>query len=62
MKKFIIELDVIPEIKNPVSLYCDNIGVVAQAKEPKSHHKSKYILRYFYLVREIIERQDVVIE
>ena len=62
MKKFIIELGIVLEIKNPVSLYCDNTGAVAQAKEPRSHHKSKHILRCFNLVREIIERQDVVIE
>ena len=62
MKKFITELGVIPEIKNPVPLYCDYTRVVAQAKEPRSHHKSKHILRRFHLVREIIERQDVVIE
>ena len=62
MKKFITELGVVPEIKNPVSLYCDNTGAVAQAKKPRSYHKSKHILRYFHLVREIIERQDVVIE
>ena len=62
MKKFITNLRVIPKIKNPVPLYCDNTGAVAQAKEPRSHHKSKHILRHFHLVREIIERQDVVIE
>ena len=43
-------------------LYCDNDGVVAQAKEPRSHHKSKHILWRFHLVWEIIERQDVIIE
>ena len=62
MKKFITELGVVPEIKNPVPLYCDNTGAIAQAKEPRSHHKSKHILRCFHLVREIIERQDMVIE
>ena len=62
MKKFITELGVVPEIENPVPLYCDNTRAVAQAKEPRSHHKSKHILRCFHLVREIIERQDVIIE
>ena len=62
MKKFITEFGVVPEIENPVPLYCDNTGAVAQAKEPRSHHKSKHILRRFHLVREIIERQDVIIE
>ena len=62
MKKFITKLDVVSEIENPVPLYCDNTGAVAQAKEPRSHHKSKHILRCFHLVREIIKRQDVIIE
>ena len=50
------------EIENPVPLYCDNIGAVAQAKKPRSHHKSKHILRCDHLIREINKRQDVVIE
>ena len=61
MKKFITEVGVIPEIENPVPLYCDNTGAVAQAKEPRAHHKSKHILRRFHLVREIVERQEVYI-
>ena len=56
MKKFNTELGVVPEIKNLVPLYHDNTGAVAQAKEPKFHHKSKHILRCFHLIREIIER------
>ena len=56
MKKFITELNVILEIENPVPLYYDNTRVVAQAKEPRSHLKSKHILRCFHLVHEIIER------
>ena len=56
MKKFITELGVVLEIENPVPLYCDNTGAVAQAKEPRAHHKSKHILRRFHLVREIVER------
>ena len=45
MKKFITELDVVPGIKQPVPFYYDNTGTVAQAKEPRSHHKFKHILR-----------------
>ena len=62
MKKFIIELGIVLKIKNPVSFYCDNTGAVVQAKEPNSHHKSKHILRHFHLIREIVERQNIVIE
>ena len=34
---FIIELDVVPSAKDPLELYCDNTGAVAQAKEPRAH-------------------------
>ena len=62
MKKFILELDVVPEIEGSKLLYYDNTGAVAQAKEPRAHHKSKHILRCFHLVREFVERQEVCIK
>ena len=62
MKKFITELDVVSTIEQSVSLYCDNTGAVAQAKELRSHHKSKHILRRFHLVWEIVERCDIIVE
>ncbi len=34
IKKFIIELAVVPSIKSAVPLHCDNNGTVIQAKEP----------------------------
>ena len=61
IKKFITGLGVIPSISNPVDLYCDNNGAIAQAKEPRSHQRSKHILRRYHLIREIIERGDVKI-
>ena len=62
MKKFITELGVVPEIEQPVPLHCDNTGIVAQAKESRSHHKFKHILRWSHLVREIVERRNVIVE
>ena len=56
MKKFISELAIVLEIESLVPLYCDNTRAIAQAKEPRTHHKSKHILRHFHLVREFIER------
>ncbi|KAF7832298.1 copia protein (gag-int-pol protein) [Senna tora] len=32
-----------------------------QAKEPRSHQRTKHILRRFHLIREIIDRGDVKI-
>ena len=37
IKKFISELGIVPRIMDPIDLYCDNNGAIAQAKEPKSH-------------------------
>ena len=61
IRKFISELGVVPSIINPVNLFCDNNGTIAQAKEPRSHQRSKHILRRYHLIREIIERGDVKI-
>ena len=40
MKKFITDLDVVPSIRKPIEVFCDNTGAIAQAKEPRSHHKA----------------------
>ena len=58
---FFFILGVIPSITNPVEVYCDNNGPTAQVKEPRSHQRSKHILRRFHLIREIIKRGDVKI-
>ena len=44
-----------------MDVYCDNNGVIAQVKEPRSYQLSKHILRRFHLISEIIERGDVKI-
>ena len=61
IKKFITNLEVVPSITNPVDIYCDNNGAIAQEKEPRSHQRSKHILRRYHLIRENIERGDVKI-
>jgi len=61
IRKFMIELSVIPNVGCPVNLYCDNNGAIAQAKEPRAHQKSKHILRWHHLIREILNRGDVKI-
>ena len=57
--KFLREIGVAPSLDGPVLLYCDSTGAIAQAKEPKSHHRTKHILRHYHLVREIVDRGDV---
>ncbi|KAL0386256.1 UNVERIFIED_CONTAM: Retrovirus-related Pol polyprotein from transposon TNT 1-94 [Sesamum radiatum] len=58
MKNYIQELGVVPSIAEPVVVFCDNNGAIAQAKEPRSHHRSKHILRRYHLLREMVGRGD----
>ena len=34
---------------------------MAQPGEPREHHKSKHILRKYHIIRELIDRGDVII-
>ena len=58
---WINKLGIVPSIVDPIGLYYDNNGAIAQAKEPRSHKRSKHILRCYHLIREIIDRGDVKI-
>ena len=49
IKNFIFRLGVVPSITNLVDVYCDNNGAIAQAKEPRSHQRSKHILTSFVI-------------
>ncbi|KAL8092834.1 hypothetical protein AgCh_034910 [Apium graveolens] len=59
IRKFITGLGVVPSITDPVDLYRDNNGAIAQAKEPMSHSQAKHILKRYHLLREINERGDL---
>ncbi|KAL0453684.1 UNVERIFIED_CONTAM: hypothetical protein Slati_1346500 [Sesamum latifolium] len=58
MKIYIQELGVVPSIVQPVVIFFDNNGAIAQAMEPRSHHHSKHILRRYLLLREMVSRGD----
>ncbi|GJY05803.1 hypothetical protein Tco_0371743 [Tanacetum coccineum] len=50
LKYFVIDLGVIHSISDHVEIFCDNIGVVAQAKDPREHHKTKHILCKYHII------------
>ena len=61
MKEFITELGVVPSALDPMVIYCDNNGAIANAKEPRSHKNSKHIKRRFHSIREHVKDGDVKI-
>ncbi|KAL0387729.1 UNVERIFIED_CONTAM: hypothetical protein Sradi_2654700 [Sesamum radiatum] len=60
MKNYIQELGVVPSIAEPVVIFCDNNKAIAQAKEPRYHHRSKHILRRYHLLREMVGRGNIL--
>ncbi|KAK4407934.1 Retrovirus-related Pol polyprotein from transposon TNT 1-94 [Sesamum angolense] len=59
MKNYIQELGMVPSIDESVVVFCDNNGAIGQAKELRSHHRFKHILRCYHLLREMVSRGDV---
>ena len=54
LKKFLMDLGVVPAAQSPITLYCKNSGAVAQSKEPRNHGRGKHVERKYHLIREIV--------
>ncbi|KAA0051362.1 gag/pol protein [Cucumis melo var. makuwa] len=61
LKKFLTDLEVVPNMHLPITLYCDNSGAVANSREPRSHKREKNIERKYHLIRKIVHRGDVTV-
>ncbi|CAN4115600.1 unnamed protein product [Withania somnifera] len=61
LRNFLKDLKVVPAIEAPLMIYCDNSGAMANSKEPRSHKRAKHIERKYHLIRDIVERGDVVV-
>ncbi|KAK1669938.1 hypothetical protein QYE76_058097 [Lolium multiflorum] len=59
MKRFIVELGVVPSALDPLVIYCDNMGAIANAQEPRSH--KRHIKLRYHSIREYIEDGEVKI-
>ncbi|KAA0050103.1 gag/pol protein [Cucumis melo var. makuwa] len=61
LRKFLHDLEFVPNMNLPIILYFDNSGTVANSKEPRSHKRGKHIERKYHLIREIVQRGDVIV-
>src|SRR3954465_2689645 len=61
MKEFISELGVVANALDPMVIYYDNNGAIANAKEPRSHKHSKHIKHRFHSIREHVKDGDIKI-
>ena len=62
LKKFLIDLEVVPAAEKPITLFCDNSGAVSQYKEPRNHEKGKHTEQKYHLIREFIQKKDIMVE
>ena len=61
LKKFLSNLSVVRMEQVPITLFCNNSGVVAQSKDPRNHKKGKHIERKYRIIRDIVTQGDVVV-
>ena len=61
LRKFLPDLEIVPSMHLPITLYCDNSGAVANSREPRSHKREKHIKRKYHFIRKIVHRGDVVV-
>ena len=61
LRKFLTNLEIVPNMHLSITLYCDNSGAVANLREPRSHKQGKHIKRKYHLIRKIVHCGDVVV-
>ena len=54
-------MEVVPNMDEPITLYCDNSDAVANSRKLRSHKRGKHIERKYHLIREIVNRGDVIV-
>ena len=59
IRNFLMALGVVQGASNPLDVYCDNNGAIAQAKEPRQHQKNKHILMRYHLIRQFVDEGDI---
>nr|KAJ0211586.1 hypothetical protein LSAT_V11C400228500 [Lactuca sativa] len=62
LKNFIGDLGVVPAIKEPMEIFCDNEGAVALTKEPRDHGRSRHIDRKYQFIRHHVEEGQLVVK
>ena len=61
LRNFLLDLGVVPSMQLPITLYCGNSGAVVNSKEPRTHKKGKHLEHKYHLIRDIVQRGDVVV-
>jgi hypothetical protein len=62
LRRFFQHLEVVKDASNPVIIHCDSTAVLAYAKDPKYHGKTKHIdIRYHY-IHDMVTHKELVLK
>jgi hypothetical protein len=59
IREFIDELGVISSIIDPVQIYCDNTGAIANAKDHRSSKQTMHIKRKYHVILDFVKNTDI---
>ncbi|KAI0526946.1 hypothetical protein KFK09_002540 [Dendrobium nobile] len=62
LHNFLIELEVVPNLEKPLTLFCDNSAAISITKEVRNHKRAKHIDRKYHLIREIVKEGKVSVQ
>ncbi|GKF10359.1 hypothetical protein Tco_0048285, partial [Tanacetum coccineum] len=61
IRKFVGDLGVMPSIKKPINMYCDNSAAIIFANDSGVMKGAKHFLRRYHYVREQVESGEIKI-
>ncbi|PKU86380.1 Retrovirus-related Pol polyprotein from transposon TNT 1-94 [Dendrobium catenatum] len=62
LRNFLIELEVVPNLEKPLTLFCDNSAAISNTKEARNHKRAKHIYIKYHLIREIVKEGKVSVQ
>ena len=62
LRSFLQDLNLTPNVNEPVEMNCDNTVAIQFFQDPKFHRKTKHIKRSYHFVREAIYNKEIVIK
>ena len=59
MRKFIGDLGVVPNIEEPIEIFCDNTAAVSLAEGTGAPKNTRHILRQYNRIRQDVELRSI---
>ena len=61
LRRFLQHFEIVKTTSEPMTIYYDNMAMLAYAKDPKYHGNVKHIQIRYYFVRDMITQNEVVL-